>query len=114
LVGAQEQLLPRLAARVESARDLRAAETAVVEVAGILAGERHALPDALIDDVEADAGEAIDVGFARPEIAALHRVLEQAVDAVAVVMVILGRVDAALRRDTVRAPGGINAAKNYH
>ena len=104
LVGAEQQLLAGLSARVEGARHLRAAEAAVVEVAGILAGEGHALRHALIDDVEADAGEAVDVGFARAEIAALHRVVEQAVDAVAVVVIILGGVDSALRGDAVRAP----------
>src|ERR1017187_3150728 len=111
LVGAEEQLLARLAARVESARDLRAAETAVIEVAGVLAGKRYALPDALIDDVEADAGETINVGFAGAEIAALDGVVEQAVDAVAVIVIVLGGIDAALRRDAVRAPGGILEAE---
>src|SRR5262249_39437861 len=43
------------------------------------------------------------VGFARAEIAALDRVVKQAVDRVAVVAVILRGVDAALRGDGVRA-----------
>ena len=99
LVGAEQQLLAGLAARVEGARDLRAAERAVVEQAAVLAGERHALRHALVDDVDADLRQAVDVGFARAEVAALHRVVEQAVDAVAVVLVVLGGVDAALRGD---------------
>ena len=74
-----------------------------VEQPAVFAGERHALRDALVDDVDADFGEAMDVGFARAEIAALDRVVEQPVDAVAVVLVILRGVDAALRRDAVRA-----------
>src|SRR6185295_238267 len=48
-----------------------------------------------------------DVGFARPIIAALHRVVEEAVDAIAVVLIILRRVDAALRRDRMRAPRAV-------
>ena len=40
LVGADEQLLAGLAARVERARHLHAAEGAVVEQAAVLAGER--------------------------------------------------------------------------
>ena len=104
LVGAEQQLLAGLAAGVEGARHLRAAEGAVVEVAAVFAGERHALRHALVDDVDADLRQAVDVGFARAEVAALDRVVEQAVDAVAVVLIILGGVDAALRGDAVRAP----------
>jgi hypothetical protein len=103
LVGAQQQLLAGLAARVEGARNLRAAEGAVVEVAAVFARERHALRHALIDDVDADLRQAVDVGFAGAEIAALHGVVEEAVDAVAIVVIILGGVDAALRGDGVRA-----------
>ena len=99
LVGAEQKLLARLAAGVERARDLRAAEGAVVEHAAVFARERNALRHALVDDVDADLRQAVDVGFAGAEIAALHRVVEQAVDAVAVVLIILGGVDAALRGD---------------
>ena len=106
LIGAEQQLLARLAARVEGARDLRAAEGAIRQRAAVFARERHALRDALVDDVDADLRQAVDVGFARAEVAALHRVVEQAVDAVAVVLIILGGVDAALRGDaSARAAG---------
>ena len=111
LVGAQQQLLPGLAARVEGARYLRAAEAAVVQVARVFAGERHALRHALVDDVHRNLRQPVDVGFARAEIAALDRVVEQAVDAVAVVVVVLGGVDAALRGDRVRAPRRILEAE---
>ena len=103
LVGAEQQLLARLAARVEGARHLRAAKRAVVEQAAVLARERHALRDALVDDVDAHLREAVDVRFARAVVAALDRVVEEAVDAVAVVLVVLRGVDAALRGDAVRA-----------
>ena len=46
-----QQLLAGLAAGVEGAGDLYAAEGAVVEQAAVLAGERDALRDALVDDV---------------------------------------------------------------
>ena len=107
LVGAEQQLLTRLAAGVERARHLRAAERPVVEQAAVLARERHALRHALVDDVHAQLGQAVDVGFARPVVAALDGVVEQAVHAVAVVLVVLRRVDAALRRDAVGAPGAV-------
>ena len=51
LIGAEQQLLAGLAARVEGARHLRAAERAVGQQAAVLARERHALRHALIDDV---------------------------------------------------------------
>ena len=105
LVGAEEQLLAGLAAGVERARHLRAAERAVGQQAAVLARERHALRDALVDDVDADLRQAVDVGLAGAEIAALHRVVEQPEDAVAVVLVVLRGVDAALRGDGVRAAG---------
>ena len=102
-----QQLLAGLAARVEGARDLRAAERSVVEQAAVLARERHALRDALVDDVDAQLREPVDVGFARAVVAALDRVVEEAVDAVAVVLVVLRGVDAALRGDAVRAPRAV-------
>src|SRR5437867_5922811 len=105
LVGAEQQLLPRLAARVKGARYLDAAERAVGEQAAVLARERHALGDALVDDGGADLGQPIDVCFARAEVAALDRIVEQPEHGIAVVLVVLRRVDAALRRDRVRPPG---------
>ena len=80
LVGAEQQLLAGLAAGVERAADLRAAEAAVVEQAAVLAGERHALGHHLVDDVDAHLGEAVHVALAGAEVAALDRVVEQAVD----------------------------------
>ena len=79
LVGADEQLLAGLAAGVERPGDLDAAEGAVVEQAAVLAGERDALRDALVDDVGADLGEAVDVRLARAVVAALDGVVEEAV-----------------------------------
>src|SRR5262249_12859947 len=99
------------AARVERARDLRAAEAAVRERAAVLARERYAHRGALVDDVDRDLGEPVDVGLARAEVAALDGVVEQAVDRVAVVLVVLGAVDAALRRDRVRAAGRVLEAE---
>src|SRR5207248_2663004 len=104
LVSAEQQLLAGLPARIEGSRNLRAAEGAVIQVARVFARERYALRHALIDDVDAQLREAINVGFARPEVAALYRVVKEPVDAVAIVVIVFRRVDAALCRDTVRAP----------
>jgi hypothetical protein len=57
LVGADEELLARLAPRVERTGDLDATEGAVVEEAAVLTGEGHALGHALVDDVRADLGQ---------------------------------------------------------
>ena len=114
LVGADQQLLPGLAAGVERARHLDAAEGAVVEQAAVLPRERHALGDALVDDVHADLGEPVDVGLAGAVVAALDGVVEEPVDGVAVALVVLGRVDAALGRDRVGAARGVLVAERLH
>ena len=101
-VGAEEELLAGLAAGVEGARHLRAAEGAVGKEAAVFAGEGHTLRHALVDDVARDLGQAVDVGLAGAEITALDRVVEEPEDAVAVVLVVLGRVDSALGGDRVR------------
>src|SRR6185436_3013468 len=92
-----------LPARVERTRDLRAAERSVVEQAAVFARKRHALRDALVDDVHRELREPVDVGLACAIIAALDGVVEQPLHAVAVVLVVLGGVDAPLRGDAVRA-----------
>ena len=111
LVRADQQLLAGLAAGVEGAGDLHAAEGAVVQQSAVLPGERHALGDALVDDLHADLGQPVDVGLPGPEVAALDRVVEQPVDRVAVVAVVLGRVDAALGGDRVGPPRGVLVAE---
>ncbi len=106
-VGAEQQLLAGLSTRVERARHLRATERAVGQEAAVLTRERHALRDALVDDVHAELRKPVHVGFACAEVATLHGVVEEAVHAVAVVLVVLGGVDATLRRDAVRAARGV-------
>ena len=101
LIGAEQQLLTGLTARIERAADLCAAKAAIVEQAAVLASERHTLRHHLVDDVHADFGEAMHVAFTGAEVAALNGVVEQAVHAVAIAAVVLGRVDAALSRNRV-------------
>ncbi len=114
LVGADQQLLAGLAAGVERAGDLHAAERAVVEQAAVLTGERDALRDALVDDVRADLGQSVDVRLPRAVVAALDGVVEQPVDGVAVLLVVLGRVDAALGGDRVRPARRVLVAEGLH
>ena len=61
LVRTEQQLLAGLAARVERARHLCAAEGAVVEQSAVLTRERHALRDALVDDVDRHLREPVHV-----------------------------------------------------
>ncbi len=110
-IRAEQELLTRLTARVEGARHLGSAEAPVREEAAVLARERHALRDALVDDLHRRLCESVHVGFARTEVAALHGVVEKAIDAVAVVLIVLRGVDAALRGDRVRAPRAVLEAE---
>ena len=103
LVCADEQLLARLAACIKRATYLRAAETAVVQLAAVLAGKWNALGNHLVDDVDRNLRQAMHVGLARAEVASLDGVLEQAIDAVAVALVVLCGVDAALSSNGVCA-----------
>ena len=107
LVGADQELLAGLATRVERTGHLHTTEGAVVEEAAVLAGEGNALRDALVDDVGADLGEAVDVILTGAVVAALDRVVEETVDGVVVVAVVLRGVDTTLRGDGVRAAGGV-------
>ena len=114
LVGAEQQLLAGLAPGVEGARHLGTAEGAVVEQPAVLPGEGHALGGGLVDDVDRDLGQAVHVALTCAVVAALHGVVEEAVDAVAVVLVVLRRVDAALGRDRVRPAGGVVVREDLH
>jgi hypothetical protein len=89
---------------VERAAHLRTTERAVVEQAAVL-WRRAPLGDALVDDVHAQLGQAVRVAFAGAVVATLDRVVEQAVDAVAVVAVVLRRVDAPGPRCCARSGG---------
>ena len=114
LVDAEQELLAGLAPGVERAAHLGAAEGAVVEQAAVLPGEGHALGGGLVDDVHRLLGQPVDVGLAGAEVAALHRVVEEPVDRVAVALVVLGRVDAALGGDGVGPAGRVVEGEGLH
>ncbi len=106
-VGPQQELLAGLAPGVEGPGDLGAAEGAVGQEPAVFPGKGDALGHAVVDDQVADLGQPVDVGLPGPEIPALDGVVEQPPDAVAVVGVILGGVDAPLGRDAVGPPGAV-------
>src|SRR5579863_2049087 len=113
LVSAEQELLASLAARIKCPGYLRAPERPIGQRTAVFARKWHALRDALVDDVHADLRQPVDVRLARAEIAALHRVIEQPVNAVAVVLIVLRGVDAALRGNAVRAPGTVLKAETF-
>ncbi len=114
LVRAEQKLLPGLASRIECTRDLSATKGPVRERAAVFPRKRHALRHTLIDDMYADLREAIDICLASAEVAALYGVVKQPVDTVAIVLIILGRVDAALRCNRVSAARRILETKAAH
>ena len=106
-VGAEQQLLTGLSAGIERTAHLDAAEGAVIEQPTVVAGEGNTLRHALVDDVRAHFRQAVHVRLTRAVVATLHGVVEQTVGAIAVVLVVLRRVDATLRGDAVRTTRAI-------
>ncbi len=113
-VGAEQQLLSRLAPGVEGTGDLGATEGAVGQGAAVFAGKGHALTNALVDDVVRDLGEAVDVGLTGAEVTALDGVVEQAEDGVTVVLIVFGGVDTALGGDGVGAARAVLDAEGLY
>ena len=111
LVATDEELLSGLAAGVEGPLHLSSAERAVVEEAAVFAGERNALGDALVNDLGRDFSETVDVAFPGAEVAAFDGIVEEAVNGVAIVLVILGGVDPALGCDGVGAARAVLVAE---
>ena len=58
---------------------------------------------ALIDDRGADLRQTVDIRLPRAEVSALDGVVEEPIDAVAVVLIILGCIDSPLCGDRVGA-----------
>ena len=69
---------------------------------------------ALVDNIVGHLCQAIDIGFAGTIVAAFHRVVEQTIDGVAVVLVVLGGIDTTLRGNGVGAAGRILNAEVNH
>src|ERR1700731_587987 len=114
LITAEKELLPGLAACIKRSRNLGAAERPIGKQPAVLAREGNALRDALIDDVRTNFGEPINIRFARSKIAAFDCVIEQTINAVAVVLIIFCGVDSALRGDRMRPPRRVLVTKTFH
>src|SRR5258708_18605463 len=114
LISPEQELLSGLTSRVKRSLDLYPAKRSRIKQSTIFSGKRHALGDALVNDVQADLGETIYVGLTGAEVAALYRVLKQAENAVAVVTVILSGINPPLSRDRVCAARSVMIGKAVH
>src|ERR1039458_162079 len=106
-IGADQQLLTRLPTCVKRPGNLGSPKRAGLESSAVVPREGDALGNALVDNCAADLSQAIDIRFPRAEISALDGVKEQAIDAVIVVRVVLGGVNAALGGNAVRTAGTV-------
>ncbi len=100
-VGTEQKLLTGLSLSVERTADLHTTEGTVGKHAAIFTGERNALGHTLVDNVCRHLRKTIDVGLTCTVVTALDSIVEQAVNGVAVVLVVLCSVDTSLRSDRV-------------
>jgi hypothetical protein len=68
----------------------------------------------LIDDEVTDFGQPVDVCFTGAKVSAFDCVVEEAEDAVAIVLIIFGGVDSALRGDAVSAARAVLVTKAFN
>ncbi len=113
-VSAKQELLPSLATGVEGAGNLGAAEGAGIQITGVVTGKGDTLGHALVNDIVRHLAKTPDIRLAGAEIAPLDGVVEETVDAVAVIGIVLGGVYTPLGGDTVGAAGSVLIAEGLH
>ena len=113
LVGAEHQLLTGLTAGIKRPRYLGTTERTVVEVATVFTGKGHTLGHTLVDDIDAQLSQAVDIGFTGAEVATLDGVIKQAVDAIAVIAIIFGGIDAPLGGNAMGTAGAVLITKRF-
>jgi len=69
LISPEQELLSGLTSRVKRSLDLYPAKRSRIKQSTIFSGKRHALGDALVNDVQVDLGETIYVGLTGAEVA---------------------------------------------
>jgi hypothetical protein len=99
----EEKLLSGLSACIKSTGNLSAAKRTVIKVSGVISCKGDSLGNTLINYVVAYLCKAVNVCLSGPEVASFYRVIEKAEDTVAVVGIVLCRINAALRRNAVSA-----------
>src|SRR5215217_4556459 len=113
-IRTEQQLLPGLSAAVKGARHLHAPERPVRQLTAIFPGEGHAERDALIDNLGANLREPIHVRFAGAEVPPFDGVIKQARNTIAVVLIVLGRIDSPLCGNAMRPTRTVLDAKAIH
>ena len=107
LVRTKQELLTSLATCIERAADLCTTEGTVVQKATVFTGEWNTLSHHLVDDVNTVLSKTMHVCFTCAEVATLDGVIEQAMNAVAVTLVVLCTIDSALSSNGVRTTCGV-------
>ena len=113
-ICSEQQLLSGLSFGIERTRHLCSTERTVVERAAVIACERHSLCHALVYNGVGHFCQTVDICFACAVIATFDRVIEQAVNRVAIVLVILRSVDTALCSNGVCAARRVLYTEVYH
>src|SRR5262245_28236397 len=113
LIGAQQQLLSRLTARVECPRYLRPTEAAIIEQSPIFAREGDTLCHALVDDVHTDFGQPKNIGFTRAKISSFDRVIKEPINTVTVIAIVFRGIDPPLRGNRMRATRAVLKAETF-
>ncbi len=113
-VGTEQQLLTCLSLGIEGTAHLCSTEGTVRQHAAILAGKGYALGHTLVDDVVRNLCQTVYVSLTSTVVATLHGVVEEAVDGVAVVLIVLGCIDTTLCSDGVCTTGGVLDAEVEH
>src|ERR1700722_10971884 len=113
LIRSEEKLLPGLAPGIKGPRHLYTAKRTICQQTAVFPREGDSLCHALVDYIETDLSQAMNVRFPRSKVPSFNRVVEQTEYAIAVVLIILGGVDTALRRDTMCPPRRVLEAKAF-
>ncbi len=92
-VSAKQKLLSGLTTGIEGATDLGPAKGAIGKQTAVLTSKGNSLGNALVDNIGAYLGKAVDVGLPGTKVSTLDRVVEKTMDAIPVVLVILGSID---------------------
>jgi hypothetical protein len=112
-VGSQQKLLAGLPPGVEGTRHLGSTERSGCPADRHIPGKGHPLGHTLVDDAAADFRQPMHVGFAGPVVAPFDGVVEQPPDAVAIVGIVFGGVDAPLGGNAVGTAGGVLNTKAF-
>ena len=106
-ISTEKQLLTCLTLRIERTAYLSTTERTVCQHAAILTSKGYTLCHALVDDVVRHLCQTIDVGFASTIVTAFHCIIEEAINRVAIVLIVLGCIDTTLSCDRVSATGRV-------